>query len=447
MTDKNLVPVAEPDAESPERRAARRAKREQRQRALARRAQQAAEAVDATPKPVAHAASVALDPNDFVLPPRVHVERATSGLGRFLKLSFAVLVLLPTALVGLFYAFVASDQYATESAFAVRGNSSSSASTDFGSLFGVGSGVGTPESADSYIVQQYVHSREMVERLIADANFLEIYSRPSVDPYYRLDPEATIEDVVDYWKMMSSVLYDAETGIITLLVRAFRPQDAAAVTGIVLDRSEALVNELSLRAREDSVRTAESEVRIAEERFAVARTALAEYRGDEQELDPTATALSKQEVVGSLEAQLAQLESMLTSLRATMSEDAPRVVYVRNQIEALRAQVAAERFRVAQAETGDERPVLTERLSRYEELLAEREFAEKSYLSRLATLEAARVEALKQQRYLAVFVRGAAPEEADYPEGLRWTLIVFGALLLGWGVLALVSAAIRDRTS
>ncbi|MEM0907248.1 MAG: hypothetical protein AAGJ94_07785, partial [Pseudomonadota bacterium] len=138
-------------------------------------------------------------------------------------------------------------------------------------------------------------------------------------------------------------------------------------------------------------------------------------------------------------------QSELTALRATMSDNSPRVVYVRNQIDALERQIDAERVSVAVAEPGQSQPVLTERLSRYEELLAEREFASQAYTSALAALESARVEALKQERYLAVFVAGAAPDTATYPRGLRWTLIVCGAFFLAWGLFALIAAAVRDR--
>ncbi len=419
---------------------------ERRQRALAERSTNAVSVVDEVQQVTESRRQPALISADaFVLPPRAQMEKKSSRFSRFLSLTFFLFVLLPTILAGLFYAFVASDQFATSSSFAVRGNSSSSAGMDLGGLFSMGMGSVDPESSDSYILQEFVQSREMVEALIAEANFLEIYSRPAADAYYRLDPNMSIEDIVEYWQMMSAVDFDIDTGIISLTVRAFRPSDAETITAKVIEKAEILVNDLSQRARTDSVKTAEREVRIAESRYSEARKSVAAYRGEEQEIDPTATATARQTVVSTLEGEVAQREMELGALLTTMSENAPRVVYVRNQLEALRRQIIAERERVAIADAAAEQPALTERLSRYEELLAEREFAEKAYISTLATLEAARVEALKQQRYLAVFVRGTAPESSQFPEGIRWTLILFGSLLMIWGLIALISAAVRDR--
>ncbi|XWN33193.1 MAG: hypothetical protein ROR55_09035 [Devosia sp.] len=448
MSDKNLVPTQQ----DPEKRGeAKRARLERRQRMLAQRG----EAFDVDEHDARKAQTVAkgpgqiaiVQPETFVLPPRVQTNRKASSFSRFIQLSFCLVVLLPALLAGLFYGFVASDQYATQSSFAVRGASSSSSAVDITSLFSMGAGGASSESADSYILQEYIHSREMVEALVSEANFLEIYSRPNVDAYYRLDPSVPIEGLVEYWQTMSAVVFDVDTGIISLTIRAFRPGDAEVITRKVIEKSEALVNDLSMRAREDGVRSAQREVKIAETRFADARKALAGYRGTEREIDPTAAAATRQGLVGNLEGELATLEAQLNALLATMSETSPRVTYVKNQIRATREQIEAERRRVAVADEGQSQPVLTERLSRYEELLAEREFAEKAYVSALAALEAARIEALKQQSYLAVFVRGAAPEESTFPEGFRWTAILAASLFLVWGVMALIAAAVRDRVA
>lgn len=461
MADQTIVSV--PDADVGERRAELRRARSERRRQLATRNAEASELAPADEPPTAprtregratasrgrSTEPVTISAETFALPPRAQLDTSISMFGRFIRLSFLVGVLAPTVIASLFYLFVASDQYGTISAFAVRGASTSSgASLGLGAMLGGGAGAAagpTSEIADSHILQAYIQSREMVEALIKEANFLEIYSRPSADQYYRLDPTLPIESLVSYWEMMSDVTYHIDTGIIDLTVRAFRPADAEVITATVLRKAEELVNELSRRAREDSVRMADNEVRIAEQRFKDARTAVAGYRTQELEIDPTATATARQSVISGLQSDLAQLQSQLTAIRKTMSDNSPRVIYVRTQIEAIERQIEAERTSVAIPQENATQPVLTDRLSRYEELLAEREFAEQAYISTLSTLESARVEALKQQRYLAVFVRGTAPEDTQYPQGLRWTLILFGTLLAIWGLIAMIGAAIRDR--
>lgn len=382
----------------------------------------------------------------LTLPPRERAAETGYTFRKFLGHSFLACVVLPTLLVGAFYLFVAADQFASSGRLTVRGAPGSSSVSDVGGLMG---SLGVPtsnESSDSYILVDYIQSREVVEKLIKQADFLVAYTRPEADFWYRVDPNAPIEDLVDYWQNMISVEYEPQTGITSFMVRAFRPKDAERLAAAVLRLSEKLINEISLRAREDALRMARREVELAEKRFKESRAETARYRELQKEIDPVATATSQSTILGELESQLATRQAEMHALLATMSPQSPRVVYVRTQIDALKQQIKRQRTDLARASHQiEDDDALTRRLSRYEELVAEQQFADEAFKSALASLEAARVEADKQQRYVEVFVRAGVPEDSLYPEGLRWTAIVgIGALLL-WGLMAMSTAAVRDH--
>ena len=88
---------------------------------------------------------------------------------------------------------------------------------------------------------------------------------------------------------------------------------------------------------------------------------------------------------------------------------------------------------------------LTKQLKTYEDLQTEQGFAEKAYLSTLASMERARVDADRQQRYLAVFISPSVPEDALYPERLHWIIIITLGSFIVWGISSLTMAGIRDH--
>jgi capsule polysaccharide export protein KpsE/RkpR len=45
----------------------------------------------------------------------------------------------------------------------------------------------------------------------------------------------------------------------------------------------------------------------------------------------------------------------------------------------------------------------------------------------------------------AVFVAPRSAEEALYPQGLRWTAVIFGICLIVWGIFSIVIAGVRDH--
>ena len=74
-------------------------------------------------------------------------------------------------------------------------------------------------------------------------------------------------------------------------------------------------------------------------------------------------------------------------------------------------------------------------IGQYESLAVDREFAEQSYLSALATLDQALAEAQRQSRYLAVHITPTLAETAVYPQRILIILLtsVFGFLI--WALL------------
>ncbi|MCW2307464.1 hypothetical protein [Rhodobium gokarnense] len=357
--------------------------------------------------------------------------------------SLALFVLVPGLLAAIYFFLIASDQYAAEARFAIR-SAESGGGTDVigGLLAGVGSTSST--ASDAYIVTEYIYSRELVDELDEAINLRQIYNRDEADFIARAGADRSVESFMDYWKSMVSVYFDSTEGIILLEVRAFTPADAKLVAENVIARSERLINELSRKMRDDAVNEARSEVARAENRLRLARVAISRFREVSKIIDPSLTAKTEHAIVSSLEGQLAKRETELSTALMSMGDTAPRVIHMRTQIEALKKQILDERTKLALRDsTGGES--LNENLKRYEELVTEQEFAQKAYVSTLASLERARIEADRQQRYLAVFVNPRLPQDALYPERLRWTLIIFGGAFLIWGVGSLAIASIRDH--
>lgn len=104
---------------------------------------------------------------------------------------------------------------------------------------------------------------------------------------------------------------DQDTGIITLETKAYSPEMAQKIAAAVLARSEALVNTMNLRAREDAVSLAQSEVQRAEARVRKAQEAMRNFRDAHTLLDPRVTAAGLQGVVTELEGEAVKLRAQL----------------------------------------------------------------------------------------------------------------------------------------
>lgn len=363
---------------------------------------------------------------------------------RLIAASLALIVALPTAVTGGYYAFLASDQYAAEARFAVRG-----AEQLTGDLIGMltgGSGAAS-STGDSYILQEYIESRQLVDRLEERIGLRERYETGAADWYARFSTGLPVEDFVDYWRGMTKAEFDHYTGIITLEVKAFTPEDAQLIAATVVEESRALVNRLSEQSRQDTVALAQREVQFAEDRLREARGAVAKFRSDENTVNPAAIAEAHEKLMGELEGQLAQSEAELDQISKLVGPDAPSRRILESRISAIKDQIAERKTRVSSG--GEVNAAgsagISGQLATFESLETESEFAQKAYLSALGSLEAARVEAKREQRYLATFVTPSVPQDALYPLRVTNTVLVFVGSLIAWGISALLYAAIRDH--
>jgi capsular polysaccharide transport system permease protein len=187
-------------------------------------------------------------------------------------------------------------------------------------------------------------------------------------------------------------------------------------------------------------------VELQEVRLRGALGAIRDFRASEQSVDPSASAALEIQLIASLEARLIDLNARIAALRQTLDEDAPSLNALRRNAEALEAQIVERRRAIGNNVLDDAGiSAVTQQLALYEELEVERSLAQQAYASALVSLEQARRDADRQQRYLSIHLRPHAAQSAEYPRSLRNLLVLGFALVVAWGIGALITYSVRDH--
>jgi capsular polysaccharide transport system permease protein len=355
---------------------------------------------------------------------------------------FAVMVVLPSALAALYYLLIAAPLYVSEASFVVRARSQPAGPAALGlalQSFGVDVGSG---ATDAFEVHDYMLSRDAVSDLQKRLDLRALFARPEADFLERFPrpfESTTFEGLFKGYKRFVTVGYNPTTGVSTLRVEAFRPQDANVVATALLDGGEALVNRLNVRAAGDAVAEAQREVLEAQTRSIEAEKALTAFRNREKLIDPSRSSAAGLDLVAGLETQLATLRAERAS-QAALTPQGAQLPILDKRIAAFEAQIADERARVAgQADS------LAPKIGEYERLTLERDFADKALASADAELEGARVDARRKQLYLERVVYPNTPDKALAPQRLRSIVLVVVSSLIAWAALVLVLAGLREH--
>jgi capsular polysaccharide transport system permease protein len=357
------------------------------------------------------------------------------------NIALMVTVIAPTCAAILYYGFFASDVFISESRFLVRSPQHQSQSGLFGEIL-QGSGL-THSQDDTYSVHDYILSRDALRVLDARLEVRKAFTSRQVNPIDRfpgLSWDNSFEDFYRYYGRHVGVEYDPASSISTLTVHAFTAQDAQNINGLLLQMSEDLVNTLNGRSRQDLIRYAEDEVKVATEQATAAAAALFEYRSRHEIFAPDQQAAIQLVSVAKIQEELVATEAQLAQLRK-LSPSNPQIVGLESRADTLRRAVGTEAAKVTGANGS-----FSARAPNFERLTIESTFADKQLGVALAGLESARSEARHQQLYLERLVQPSLPDKAMEPRRIRGILTVLLLGLIGWGVVSLVLAAIREHS-
>jgi capsular polysaccharide transport system permease protein len=357
-----------------------------------------------------------------------------------LDIKFVVTVLLPTLVAVLYYGFIASDVYISESRFVVR-NPQRATQTGLGALL---QGTGFSRSQDdTYSVHDYILSRDALHELDQKLHFRQAYSSPAIDVFDRfhgLDHwDASFESLYKYYLRHVDVEYDTVSSITVLTVRGFTAEDAKKINEQLLEMGERLVNNMNMRGRQDLIQVAENEVALAEGRSKAAASALSLFRSDRSVFDPDRQSALQLQGVSRLRDELLAAQSQLEQVRK-VSPANPQIGSLETRVAGLRNDIAEENARVMGRDGG-----LSSKSPVFDRLTLEKTFADRQLGVALATLDSARSEAIRKQLYLERLVEPNLPDKALEPRRLRSVLMVLVVGLAMWAVVSLVAASIREH--
>jgi capsular polysaccharide transport system permease protein len=420
-------------------------------------------------------------------------------LGSFGLVNFVLIVVLPTLAAIVYFGILASDQYFAEARFAVRSLRDKSLASDVtapkiaksvGSQFGqrdnnnssggfssggfssgglssgdfpsrgsssAGGTGGSVSSAlstfansseersvakDAYILSDFIESRNMAAELERDSALRTVYSRPEADWFARLNPLATEEVLWQYWRSKVTPSIDSLSGIVTLRILAFRPDDALAIANDVIRISRQVVNDYSRKIQEDAVKNARKTLEDAANHYEEALIALRDSRNADRAINPVEATSEKLKALVALETERARTErdqwvsARLTSpgSMATQFLD-ERIVSLTHQIDKLQAELTEQKENIRTESIA---------IGQYRDLELTRTFAERSYAMAQAAFERARFEAEYKGMTLAVFLPPRKPEMALFPRRTINVLLVFAVAMIVWAFVRLVATSIAE---
>lgn len=340
--------------------------------------------------------------------------------------SFLALCVVPALLGIVYWSLVASDQYIAETRFAVRAGERA----PIDALASVGLAT-IRQAQDSLIVLDYVKSRAIVDELDKRVGLRNRFAHRDIDLVSRFAADDSIESLVRYWRGKVKTAVESTSGIVTVEVRAFSPQDSLDLARGVFALSEELVNNLSERSRRDMVSEAQKNLSAAEARLKTVLTRMRDWRNETGIIDPRKQAEGVNKIIDDLKQDRITLEQQINATRNLIAENAPQTQLTRARIRAIDRQIDMLQRRLTAPESTDT-PTIAGAIVQFDRLELERRVAEAQYAAAAVAFERASTAIERQIVYLSPVVEPVLPQESLYPHRLWFALATAAAAFVAW---------------
>ena len=241
------------------------------------------------------------------------------------------------------------------------------------------------------------------------------------------------------------VSFDPTEGIVRMEVIAADPETSERFARALVQYAEDQVDQLTRRLRENQMADAMESMRMAEERMSQAQNRVLELQERFQILSSEVEVNLLTQQISSLEQQLNQANLSLADLNANARPNAARLEQAQRRIAALEGQILQLRSNLTQ---GGADGTSLARIQR-EQVMAASDVATRQMLlaQSMQQLEAARIEANRQVRYLSLGVSPVAPDEPTYPRSFENTalaFLIFSGLYL---MISMTAAILREQVT
>ena len=395
----------------------------------------------------------------------------------FLRLSFAIMVLLPTIGAVVYTGLIASPIYISEARIAIReslgfpaygeggfgGENEADNSNESGrkgsptsmpqgkgvvaslarGLSGLLGGLGGASHTQApFILANYAKSLDYVAKLDEGGYLRGFFTRQGIDPWSALKPDASIEKLRDYWNHRITVAVDRRSGIVFIKIGAFSPQDAQILAERVLNDGEHLLNDILVRSRTDAVQRAQEQLAKAKQQYTTALVRQQEWRMNRRAVDPVLAAETLGTSLMRLEQERIDATREIRVLERLSVRDAPALGVLRDRLRAIDSEIAG--FKDSLAKT-DGKVSAVDALAAYEESELDVRFAEMLQAIAVSGLQEADRRARGQSAFVNVFVPPSLPASPAGPSWWRATLFVFTMATIIWVNVTILIAVIRDH--
>ncbi|MEZ9527219.1 lipopolysaccharide biosynthesis protein [Enterovibrio norvegicus] len=352
---------------------------------------------------------------------------------------FVSLVIVPVVVFSTYQLLIASPRYESKTQLIVQqpdGMATMDASMALLSGLGVQTG-----SKDTQLVRSYIFSNDMLDHLEEKLSIKKHYSSNEYDFFSRLPKDASSEKFHQYYTKNIRVEIDEKSSVISVYNQAYTPKMSYEITHEIAKKAEWFINNIGHQLAESQLEFIKNEHKKTERRLQEAKVKIIDFQREHRLLDPEKEGVALSQIAYGIEGKIAIKNAEMQAMLSTMTADAPQILLLNAEKEALKSQLELEKSRLTNGSQSDS---INKVLSRFSNLKIELEMALTAFTSTTISLEKSRIEAYRKLKFLVVVEEVKLPQESKYP-AVFYNISLFTILLvILFGITRIIIATVHE---
>lgn len=294
---------------------------------------------------------------------------------------------------------------------------------------------------DSKVVEEYLHSTDMLIKLDKKFNLISEFQSDQYDLLQRLGTSAFFEKSLKFYNRMLSAHFDQISGILHIRYAHPDPKKAKEILAFLVTEVENKINELNRINSKKQLEFSESEYIKAKRKMDESSLLLEQYQNNKKILDPAAKAIAVSTVITGLEATLTQKSIEYATKKSYLNENNFELKALQNEMNEIQNMIISNKNSLIG--TSDKR--LNKSLFEFEKLKLQLEFDIEVYKNALIQLKSTQASVAKSAKTLSIISEPNLPDGFTYPDKPKVFITIILAMTLLYGIFGMLMAIIRDH--
>jgi capsular polysaccharide transport system permease protein len=349
------------------------------------------------------------------------------------RLSVAQLIIVvPVLLSGIYFYGVARNRFVTRSDFVIRkAEAAEAGGTGANGLVALLGQNNQVSLEDARYLKTYLQSPQVLSDLRRTFNVDRAYRKQGLDPFAGIDQHMSPEKRLVFFKKQVAVSLDEISGAIVLRTVGLDPESSLDLNRFMLSKSEQFVNRLNQDISLKQLNFAEQELLRARNILEQAKNNLINYQTINTVVNPKEEAEMAGQAIAKMQEKLVESKIQLTTMKYKYKDpNEPEVLALTDEVNELRRQIELERKSLV-SKKGRNLNQKAADLNRYESDVT---FATDMYRMALSSVEKARVESKRQQKFMALLSAPQLPEDPQNDWRSKGFFTVLATSLVGFSL-------------